>query len=152
MTAGFDIVINNKLAIQRRDIHVYHYASRSAHIISYNSSITLPLHTIDGKDYLGISMTGAAGRLRNNCTIDLPAWLEAEIYLEGKLTVSHCDRRTLLKIPPGSSDWELRLTRPAGVTARAIHAVDRVTIGDEDEENMTAIYNNKEEVSYPCVI
>ncbi len=151
MTAGFDIVINNKLTIQRRDIHVYHCASRSAHIISYNSSITLPLHTTDGKDYLGISMAGVAGGLRNNCVIDLPAWIEVEIYLEGKLTISHRDRRTLLKIPPGSPAWELRLTRPAGLTAISPHAGDLVTIGDEDGKNMSTIYH-KQGVSYPCVI
>jgi hypothetical protein len=151
MAAGFDIVINNKLTIQRRDIHVYHCASRSAHIISYNSSITLPLHTADGKDYLGISMAGTAVGLSHNCVIDLPVWIEVEIYLEGKLTVSHRDRRTVLEIPAGSPAWELRLTRPAGLAARPPHAGDRVTIGDKDEKNMSKTYH-KGEVTYPCVI
>ena len=70
------ITVKNKLIREKRDINVYHQATRSAHIISRNSSITLPLGTSEKEDYLHISVISGPGNLWKNCLIDLPSWAD----------------------------------------------------------------------------
>jgi hypothetical protein len=121
------ITVQNKLKKEKRDLNVYHQSTRSAHIISHNSAITLPLRTVEEEDFLHISLVSGPGNLWKNCVVDLPSWAEFEFSSEGKVTLTHSGGRTLLKIPPGPPKWELKMTRPA--EASSIQE-DKVTVGN----------------------
>ncbi|NIN22136.1 MAG: hypothetical protein GTO45_28610, partial [Candidatus Aminicenantes bacterium] len=47
MPEGIDMTVRNNLATEKRDLNVYHHATRSAYMISHNNSITIPLGTIE---------------------------------------------------------------------------------------------------------
>jgi hypothetical protein len=134
MPKKIDITVENKLIGERRGINVYHHSSRSAHIISHNSSITLPLkeNTTDKEDYLHISVIRGPGNLRKNCCIDLPAWAEFEFSSEGKVTLNHSSGRTTLKIPPGPPNWQLKMTTHNNTDL--FHSQDRIIIDDSPRD------------------
>lgn len=117
MLKEIDITVKNKLTVGERDIHVFHHSTRSAHIISHNSSITLPLRNSNENDYLYISVVEGPGYLWTACVIGLPSWVDFDFSSEGNLTVIHSGntKTTLLKIPPGPPTWELKITRPPGL-------------------------------------
>lgn len=135
MAREIDITIENKLAAGERDINVFHHSSRSAHIISHNSTVTLPLRNAGENDYLHISVARGPGYLWMDCVINLPAWADFDFSSEGKLGLTHSGegKRIFLKIPPGPPTWELKITRSAGLWSNdpstAVHA-EHVTIGD----------------------
>lgn len=122
-----DISVQNKLITEKRDINVYHRSTRSAHIISFNNSFTLPFKIAGETDYLHISAVSGPGRLKNNCWIDLPSWADFEFSSEGRVTLTHAGERTLLKIPPGLPTWQLRITKPSNAHGAQ---VDTVTVGN----------------------
>jgi hypothetical protein len=132
MTKEINIIIENKLTSEKRDMNVYHHSTRSAHIISFDSSVTLPLRSIIEDDYLYISIVSGPGNLEKKSVVNLPAWVDFEFLSEGKLTVTHSGERTLLKIPAGLPEWQLKLTR--SVTSLIDRPADRVTIGDDYTE------------------
>lgn len=125
-----DIKIENKLLKEKRDINIYHQSSRSAHIISRNSSITVSLGPGDRDDYLHISVVTGAGHLWKDCLIDVPAWLDFQLASDGKAVLTHsADRkRILIKIPPGPPTWYLKITRAPGSFTGL--EPDYVVIGD----------------------
>ena len=118
MVKEIDITIKNKLSAGERDLHVFHHSTRSAHIISHNSSITLPLRNAGENDYLYISVVKGPGYLWTACVIGLPTWVDFDFSSEGRLTVTHSGnaKQTLLKIPPGPPTWELKITRPSDLS------------------------------------
>ena len=63
MTNKIKITIQNKLVMGKRDMNIYHHSTRTAHMISFDSSITLPLSSKIEEDYLHISIVGGPGRL-----------------------------------------------------------------------------------------
>lgn len=129
--------IENKLRIEKRDINIYHHATRSAHIVSHNSSISLPLATTEEGDYLHISLVSGPGDLWSDCLIALPVWGDFEFTSEGKLTLTHSRDRVLLKIPPGPPTWQLKIKRSP--EADIIQKSGFVAIGDvKDEESFCA--------------
>lgn len=132
MAKEINVTIENKLVLEKRDMNVYHHSTRSAHLISHNNSITLPLQPSVEDDYLHISVVSGPGHLINKSILIIPAWADFEISSEGKVSVAHLGDRTLLKIPPGPSTWQLRMTRSS--TSIINRAVDRVTVGDDQLE------------------
>jgi len=132
MANEINITVENKLVLEKRDMNVYHHSTRSAHMISHNNSITLPLQTSLDDDYLHISVVSGPGHLTNKSVLSLPAWVDFELSSEGKLVVAHSGDRTLLKIPPGPSTWQLKMTR--STTSIINRSADRVTIGDDQLE------------------
>lgn len=124
-----EITVKNKLIRENRDINVYHQATRSAHIISRNSSITLPLRTSEEDDYLHISVISGPGNLWKNCLVDLPWWADFEFSSEGTIAITHSGDRMVLNIPPGPPTWQLKITRPNGL--QMMQTPDHVIIGDE---------------------
>ena len=134
MPEEFNITINveNKLInIKEKGyiyINVYHQSTRSAHIVSHDSSITLPLRAVGENDYLHISVVSGSSYLWKACLINIPSWADFELCAEGKVAITHLndDGRAILKIPPGPPTWELKMMRP---TAALIgHTLDNVTI------------------------
>lgn len=113
MPKEFNIKVENKLIKERRYINVYHQSTRSAHLISYNSSITLPLGTVEESDYLYISAVRSNGNLWKACLINVPSWADFEFSLDGKVAIVHSIEkdRTILKIPPGPPTWQLKMTQ-----------------------------------------
>ena len=132
MAKEINVTIENKLVMEKRDMNIYHHSTRSAHMISHNNSITLPLQTSLEDDYLHISVVSGPGHLTNKSVLNLPAWLDFELSSEGKVIVAHSGDRIYLKIPQGPSTWQLRMTR--SITSIINQSADRVTIGDDQLE------------------
>ncbi len=135
MVKEINITMHNKLLLEKRDMTVYHHATRSAHMISCNSSITLPLLTVMEDDYLHISIVRGPGRLEGVCIVSLPSWVDFEISSADDVAVAHSGDRTWLKIPPGEPVWQLKLTRSFS------------SITDQPSGFITVGDNNLE---YPC--
>jgi len=133
MTKEIQVTVENKLVKEKRDLNVYRNFKRSAHMISHNSSITLPLRPVLDDDYLHISVVAGPGQLEHKSIINLPAWADFEFSFEGKITVSHSGNRTVLNVPPGPPLWQLKMTRSASVID---YQQDRVIVGD-DQVNPT---------------
>ena len=131
MSMTVDIIVENKLIKEKRDIHVYHQSTRSAHILSRSSSITLPLETTDEEDYLYISVVRGPGNLWKESVINLPSWADFEFSLEGKAVIAHSGNRTLLKVPPGPPTWQLKMMRPN--ESSIIQKSDHIIIGENDK-------------------
>jgi hypothetical protein len=129
MTKEINITIENKLVLEERDMNVYHHFTRSAHMISHNSSITLPLRTVIEDDYLHISIVSGPGHLEGNCVVNLPSWINYELSSAGDATTTHSGDRILMKIPPGPPVWQLKMTW--GSSSLAGRQSDRITIGDD---------------------
>jgi hypothetical protein len=120
MPDKIEVTVENKLLAEKRDINVYHHSTQSAHIISHNSSITLPLAANGEKYYLQISVVKGPGYLENNCLINIPSWVDFDFTSKESVTaisITHSHdpegARTVLKIPPGPPAWELKITRPS---------------------------------------
>lgn len=132
MTREVNITIENKLVMEKRDMTVYHHSSRSAHMISHNSSITLPLRPVIEDDYLHISIVSGPGDLENKSVVNLPSWADFELSSAGNATVSHSGDRVLLKIPPGPPIWQVKMKR--SLSSIINQPTDHVTIGDDELE------------------
>ena len=131
MAKKIDIRIENKMIMEKRDMNVYHNATRSAHLIGYDSFITLPFKPALENDYLYISIVSGPGNLQSKSVVNLPSWVDFEFLSEGKLTVTHSDDRTFLRIPPGLPGWQLKLTRSDSSGKRGD---DRVIISEDRED------------------
>jgi hypothetical protein len=129
MAKEINITIENKLVMEKRDMNVYHHATRSAHLISHDSSITLPLKPGIEDDYLHISIVSGPGKLEGNCLVNLPSWVDFELSSAGDAATSHSGDRTLVKIPPGLPKWQLRITH--SLSSFINQPSGRVTIGDD---------------------
>lgn len=148
MLEAFDITVENKLVTGKRDINVYHHATRSAHIISHNSSITLPLGTNGQNDYLHISVVKGPGDLGSDCLINLPSWVDFELISKESITgmtLNHSHSSggdtIWLKIPPGPPAWDLKITNPITLSSsRQLPAVNKLTIGDTRPDE-SGVYN-----------
>ncbi len=140
MPEEIEITVENKLITEKRDLNLYHYSTQSAHIISHNSSITLPLGSNGDKDYLHISVVKGPGYLEKYCLIDIPSWADFDFTSKESVTaisITHSHdpdgARTVLKIPPGPPAWELKITRPTSLDSNGqfTKKKDYVVIGDE---------------------
>jgi hypothetical protein len=129
MAKEINITVENKLIMEKRDMNVYHHSTRSAHLISHNNSITLPLRSSLDDDYLHVSIVCGPGHLTSRSVLNLPSWADFELNSEGNLIAAHSGERTVLKIPPGPSTWQLKIKRP--IDSLINRSVDRVTIGDD---------------------
>jgi hypothetical protein len=116
MPREMSITIVNQLVNGKRELNIYHHGAQSAHLISYNRTLTLPLAPVETGDYLHISIVSGPGPLTRETRIDLPWGMDFEFTVEGKAAVIHSDesKRTLLKIPAGPATWQLRVTRCTG--------------------------------------
>jgi hypothetical protein len=129
MTKEINVTIENKLVLEKRDMNVYHHSTRSAHMISHDSSITIPLKSEIEDDYLHISLVSGPGGLESNCFVSLPSWINFELSSAGDATTTHSSDRTLLKIPPGLPKWQLKITRAN--SSLTDQPSDCVIIGDD---------------------
>ncbi len=112
MAKGVKFVIENRLVTERRDINVYHSSSATAHMISFNSSVTVSLGLGVEGDYLHVSVVSGPGRLQRETRVLLPGWLDFEYSGEGCVAVARSGGCTVLKIPPGLPGWSIKMTRP----------------------------------------
>lgn len=130
MAETFDIKVENKLRKEKRGINVYHHSSSSAHIISFDSSINIPLKTVEEDDYLHISVVSGPGNLWKACFIIIPSWADFEFSTEVKVTLTHSGSRNILKIQPGPPTWQLKMTRSG--KSSSMQTPDRIIIADEE--------------------
>jgi hypothetical protein len=136
MKEGIDVTVRNRFILEKRDLNVYHHFTRSAYMISYNSSITLPLHRCTEGDYLHITIVYGPGNLTKESVIDLPAWTDSQFFSQGNLILSHTRERVLLEIPPGPPVWQLKITRPPNTSSAP--PSEQVTIGDRSSNFLRA--------------
>jgi len=127
-----EITIDNKLIAEKRDISVYHHATQSAHIISPNSRIILPLGKVGEDDYLHISLVRGPGNLSSDCLIHLPGWVNFRFHSRGDVVITHADGRTSIKVPPGPPIWELEITAPAYLSLLSSQNQCHITIGSDE--------------------
>ncbi len=113
MTKPANITIENKLKSGKSDLHIYHHGSRSAHLLSFNSLIQLPLETDRETDYLDITPVRGSGPQWTECRLHLPPWANIHITAEGKISLEHTGREILVTVPPGVPAWKLKITRPS---------------------------------------
>jgi hypothetical protein len=132
MPKGIEITVRNKLVAEKRDLTVYHHSNRSAYMISHNSSITIPLGTVEDGDYLHLSVVSGPGSLEQDCWINIPSWFDFTISSIGNGDITNLGNRTLLRIPPGALVWQLKITRSSGSDNLPIN--NYVTIGDQENE------------------
>lgn len=132
MSKKVNMTIENRLVLEKRDMCVYHYSTQTAHMISYNSSIILPLRSTVENDYLHISIVRGPGNLASICVVNLPSWADFEFSSRGDVTVVHSSKRTLVKVPPGPPLWQLKITR--SLSSYVNQRPDRVTICDGQQE------------------
>ena len=123
-----DITVENKLAIDKREINIYHHARKSSHIISYNSTISTLLKTSEENDYLHISVGRGPGDLKSGCSIHIPAWANFQLSNEGKVTITRTKAKTEITLPPGPPTWELKISRSEA--SRVNRRQEVVTIGN----------------------
>jgi hypothetical protein len=129
MKKEINITVENRLVREKRDMNVYHHSTGSAHLISHDNSITLPLKTVIEDDYLHISIVSGPGHLQSKSVVNLPSWVDFEISSAADVTVAHSDDRTLLTIPPVPPIWQLKMTRP--FSSIIDQSSVRITIGDD---------------------
>jgi hypothetical protein len=134
MTKQTNITIENKFVLEERDMNVYHHSTRSAHMISPGSSITIPLKSVIEDDYLHISIVSGPGCLEGSCMVNLPSRVDFELSSAGDAATTHSGDRTLVKIPPGLPKWQLRITH--SLSSLINQPSDRVTIGDDQQEEL----------------
>lgn len=133
MKKAIDLTIRNKLVMEKRDIVVYHHSTRGSHMISVDSAVTFPLMSVLEGDYLHISIVGGPGNLENTNVADLPSWADFEVYSNQTIAVFHAGDRTIVKLPPGTSPWQLKITRLRRSTVGCVS--DSVIIGDRQDGN-----------------
>ncbi len=129
MTKEIHINIENRLVMEKRNMNIYHHSTRSAHMLGFDGSITLPLGPVIEDDYLHISIVKGPGPLEGKYVLNLPSWADFEFSSRGDVAVHHSGDRTLVKVPPGLPVWQLRMTRSLSLPTGRVS--DRVTIGDE---------------------
>ncbi len=127
MKEEIKMTIKNNFCTEPRSINVYHHAAGSAHMISHNSSVTLPLRAFSQDDYLYIAVVNGPGPLCKQTVIDLPGWADFEFVPGGEINLIHSDGRILLNMPPGQPGWQLKIRQAA---LPGTEETDSVTIGD----------------------
>jgi len=132
MPEGINMTVQNNLVTEKRDLNVYHHATRSAYMISHYNSITVPLGTIEDGDYLHLSIVSGPGSLEKDCWVNIPSWCDFSISALGNGDITHSGNRTLLRIPSGPPVWQLKITRSSGHVNTPIE--DYLTIGDSQEK------------------
>jgi hypothetical protein len=130
MPEKIEITVRNKLITEKRDLNVYHHGNRSAYMISYSNSITIPLGTSENGDYLHLSIVSGPGSMEKNCWINLPSWCDFTVSGLGNGDLTHSGDRMLLTIPPGPPVWQFKITRP--IDPLTIQPPNHVTIGDSE--------------------
>ncbi len=115
MAKVFKIIVENNLIIEKREINIYHHSRTRTFIISGGNTVSIPLKSKEELDYMHISIVKGPGNLQNECFLDLPAWIDFELFannLNGTIHFIHAENRTYLQIPPGPPNWELKITLP----------------------------------------
>ena len=79
MPEGINMTVRNKLITEKRDLNIYHHSDRSAYMISYSNSITIPLEKVENSDYLHISIVSGPGNIEKDCWLDIPSWCDFSV-------------------------------------------------------------------------
>lgn len=105
-----DIIISNKLEKEKRDLTMYLNTTRESHLVSANSSRIWRVKPGAADDYLHIAVAPGPGYIKNTWILDIPSYLNVRFQSSGEFVLLHSEVRTELRIPPGPSDWQIRLT------------------------------------------
>lgn len=130
MPGGNEINVQNRLIKEKRDLNVYHKASKSAYMISHGNEISIELESDEDGDYLHLSVVTGPGSMKGESWITVPSWCRFTVSGLGNGDIAYCGEDTMLKVPPGEPKWQLKITRRPGSPAG--HSPALVTIGDDE--------------------
>ncbi len=130
MFKEINITVENNLVMEKKDLNIYHHATRSAHMICFESSVTLPLKSACKDDYLTISVAPGYFRHEKDHFVDLPSWGDVECCTGEISAVLNSQNRTRVRIPPGKPMWQLRISR-ADMSSHQLTAA-RIFVSDCD--------------------
>lgn len=131
MENTIEIKFDNKLLIEKRDLNIYHRKNKGTHLISYGSSVKIPLQIMSEGDYVNLSVAVGPGYMERQNTVELPYWLNYEVLSEGRIGATHTGGRIRLKFPAGLPEWTLKLSLSKSHNE---HSEGRVVISDENEQ------------------
>jgi hypothetical protein len=140
MAKKTDIIFENNLLIEKRDLNVYHRKSKGIHFISRGSTVMVPLQTANDDDFVYLSVAVGPGYMERQNIVDLPSCLNYEFQSEGKFAAIRTGDRTLLKIPAGLPEWKLKLTLSA---SNLRQSCDRVIISDRQDVEQKGLKKEK---------
>lgn len=130
MPEGKVIEVKNKLVQEKRDLNIYHHATRSAYLISHSNVVKVALGDFGEGDYLHISVVSGPGNLVKDAWIDMPSWCDFSVTGLSNGEISHRGDRTYVRIPPGPPDWKLEIKGSPAHAGKEIK--NHITIGDEN--------------------
>ncbi len=115
MVENVSITVKNLLNMDMKYLNVVHCSTVSAHLLSSNRAIELPLGNTDIHDHIHISACSEGGNdMWKDCLIDMPFWVDFELAFDGKATLLHSGNRLHLKLPSAPPTWQLKIRRPVG--------------------------------------
>ena len=106
------IMIKNKLIREKKDLAVYHHASKSAHIVNCNSSIYINLSKRLTTDYLHLTQITGNEQFTADCYLSLPSWLDYTVESDKKLEATQHGGHTVLRLPSGFDQWKIKISTP----------------------------------------
>jgi len=110
MRNSIKLKIRNELALDQRDMTIYHQATKITSIISSGRFVSVTLGPEEDGDYLHISIPGGPGELKHLCRVSLPTGIDYDLSDTPGFAASSSNDRILLTIPPGTPQWQLKLT------------------------------------------
>lgn len=123
------IKVENRLVEEKRDLNIYHHATRSAYLISHSNAVAVSLGEFGEGDYLHISVVSGPGNLVKDTWIDLPSWCDFSVTGLVNGEILHRGDRTFVRVPPGPPDWKVEVKGNLANEGKDI--TDYITIGDE---------------------
>ncbi|MDQ1353212.1 MAG: hypothetical protein QG657_3518 [Acidobacteriota bacterium] len=138
MADVINIIIINRLVKEKRYLNIYHHSTGNSYLISDKKEVNVPLKI--KKDYLTISVTGEPGHMWNGCRVNLPSWLDFDFLATDAVNLNHRGggERTLITIPPGLPNWQLKITRqkdslPCHMEELKENSTHQIIISDDDD-------------------
>jgi hypothetical protein len=140
MADVINIIIKNRLVKEKRYINIYHHGTGSSYLISDKNEVNVPLKINRKKDYLTIAVAGEPGHMWNGCRAILPSWLDFDFLATDAVSLNHRPggERTVITIPPGLPNWQLKITRqkdslPCRVKELDENSTQLIIISDDDD-------------------
>lgn len=140
MAEVINIIIINRLVKEKRYLNIYHHGTGSSYMISDKKEVNVPLKINRKKDYLTIAVAGEPGHMWNGCRANLPSWLDFDFLATDAVTLNHRGggERTVITIPPGLPNWQLKITRqkdslPCHMEELKENSTHQIIISDDDD-------------------
>lgn len=129
MNKKHKILVENNMIIERREINIYHHSRTRTFLHNYDNAVAIDLKSTDEFDYIHLSIVKGPWNLQNECLIKFPDKLDLELStnnLHGCIHFIQSGHKTLLKIPPGSPNWEVKIRNQNCLSSDNLENVDHI--------------------------